>query len=138
MVQVQFASGSACGGETRVVAATPGMDHCDIVGTPQIVTERLGARVGPVVIGARQQIIDQVAVQIQLQLWARHWRRPQGSLEQHPDGVAQMHNTNHIAGVRLCRSIAIAAVCLSTLGDWVGRMGTAPSRRRRRGTRPGS
>src|ERR1700753_928701 len=68
MVQVQFAGSSACGGETRVVAATRVIDHCDVVGTTQVVTKRFGARVGPVVIGARQQIIDQVAAQTQLQL----------------------------------------------------------------------
>src|ERR1700759_2845476 len=67
MIQVQFADGAAYRGETGVYAAAPGVNHHYIVGTTQVIAERLGARISPVVVGARQQVVKQFTAKSQLQ-----------------------------------------------------------------------
>jgi hypothetical protein len=68
MVQVQSARGAADGGgETGVVATAPRVDYHYKVRPTQVISQRLGAGVGRVLIGTRQKVIDQFAAEIQLQ-----------------------------------------------------------------------
>ena len=68
VVQMQRGRGAPGGGCQRVLGATGALHDHYVVGAPQVMVQGVGTSVGPVPVGACQQVVDKLAAQVEFDL----------------------------------------------------------------------
>src|ERR1700760_1991439 len=68
VVEMQRGGGAPGGGCQRVLGAARTLHNHYVVGAPQVVVQGVSTSVGPVPVGACQQVVDEIAAQVELDL----------------------------------------------------------------------